>query len=83
MNLARVRGRVTATRRVAELGPSRLVLLEPLSGPDGPPRLLVAADPFIGAGAGALVWYVAGSDAVDALDTPAPIDAAVVGLVDT
>jgi microcompartment protein CcmK/EutM len=83
VNLARVCGRVVATRRVAELGGHRLVLLQPLDdalAAQGAP--LVAVDPLVGAGADAVVWYVNGVDAVDALEAREPIDAAVVGLAD-
>ncbi|MGZ4430441.1 MAG: EutN/CcmL family microcompartment protein [Gaiellales bacterium] len=79
MNLARVAGHVVVTRRVAELGPQRLVVLAPEGG--GVP--LVALDPLVGASAGSRVWYVNGSDAVDALDVRQPVDAVVVGLADT
>ena len=83
MNLARVVGRVVATRRVEELGTARLVLLQRLDerGAElGSP--LVAADPDVRAGEGATVWFVNGSDAVDALPAREPVDAVVVGLVD-
>ncbi len=79
MNLAQVAGHVVVTRRVAELGPQRLVVL----APDGGGAPLVALDPLVGASAGALVWYVNGSDAADALEAPQPVDAVVVGLADT
>ena len=83
VNLARVEGRVVASRRVEELGSARLVLLQPLDEHEQPAgRALVAADPEIRAGAGATVWFVNGSDAVDALPAREPVDAVVVGLVD-
>lgn len=83
MNLGEVRGVVVAPSRVAELAERRLVLVQPLDEerrPEG--RMLVALDPVVSAGEGALVWYVSGSDATDALsDTFQPADAAIVGLV--
>ena len=83
MNLGEVRGVVVAPSRVAELTERRLVLVQPLDEshlPQG--RMLVALDPVISAGEGALVWYVNGSDAAEALaDTFQPTDAAIVGLV--
>jgi len=83
VNLARVEGRIVATRRVDELGSARLVLLQPLDEHEAPVgRALVAADPDVRAGAGATVWFVNGSDAVDALPAREPVDAVVVGLVD-
>jgi microcompartment protein CcmK/EutM len=83
VNLARIVGRVVATRRVDELGSARLVLLQPLDereAAQGAP--LVAADPDVRAAEGSTVWFVSGSDAVDALPAREPVDAVVVGLVD-
>jgi microcompartment protein CcmK/EutM len=83
VNLARVIGRVVATRRVDELGTARLVLLQPVDEHGVPAgAALVAADPTVRAGDGATVWCVHGSDAVDALEQREPVDAVVVGLVD-
>ena len=74
---------MVASRRVEELGSARLVLLQPLDEHEQPAgRALVAADPEVRAGAGATVWFVNGSDAVDALPAREPVDAVVVGLVD-
>jgi ethanolamine utilization protein EutN len=83
VNAGRVIGRVTATRRVAELGAARLVLLQPVDQDDrdqGDP--IVASDPLVGAGVGCVVWYVNGSDAADAFDHRQPVDAAIVGMFD-
>ncbi len=83
MNLGEVRGVVVAGSRVAELVERRLVLIQPLDEEERPlGSSLVAADPFVSAGEGAVVWYVNGSDATDALgERFQPVDAAVVGLV--
>ncbi len=83
MNLGTVRGIVVADSRVVELAERRLVLVEP-SDEDGAGqgRILVALDPIVSASDGALVWFVNGSDATDALADPfQPADAVVVGLV--
>lgn len=83
MNLARVRGVVTAEQRAQELVERRLVVLQPVDEEhrdEG--RTLVALDPFVSASEGATVWFVNGSDATDALGEPfQPADAVVVGLV--
>jgi len=83
MNLGEVRGVVVAESRVTELRERRLVIVQPVDE-DGREegRMIVAVDPIVSASEGALVWYVSGSDATDALpDTFQPADAAVVGLV--
>lgn len=83
MNLGIVRGVVIAETRTSELTERRLVVVQPVdeTGHDEG-RMLVALDPVVSASEGALVWYVSGSDATDALgDTFQPADAAVVGLV--
>ncbi len=83
MNLGVVRGVVICETRVRELTERRLVLVGPVDEEgrvEGRP--LVALDPVVSAAEGALVWYVSGSDAADALaETFQPADAAVVGLV--
>lgn len=83
MNLGEVRGVVVADARVPELAERRLVLIQPLDEEERPSgRMLVAVDPVVSAGEGAIVWYVNGSDATDALrERFQPVDAAVVGLV--
>jgi len=83
VNLGVVRGTVVCEQRAAELVERRLVLIQPVDEAerdDGPP--VVALDPLVSAAEGALVWFVSGSDATDALDDPAqPADAVIVGLV--
>lgn len=83
MNLGTVRGIVVASHRVPELAERRLVLVQPLYEEERPQgRTVVAVDPVVSAGEGALVWFVSGSDATDALADPfQPADAAIVGLV--
>ncbi len=83
MNLGVIRGVVVAESRAKELAERRLVVVQPVDE-DGrnEGRMLVAVDPIVSASDGALVWFVSGSDATDALlDTFQPADAAVVGLV--
>ena len=83
MNLGVVHGVVVADPRVPELSERRLVVVQPVdeSGVEQG-RPLVALDPVVSASDGALVWFVNGSDATEALGEPfQPADAAVVGLV--
>ncbi len=83
MNLGFVRGVVVADQRTKELTTRRLVLVQPVDE-DGKEegRTMVAVDPVVSAAEGALVWWVNGSDATDALGEPfQPADAAIVGLV--
>lgn len=85
MNFGRVAGRVVATRRAAGFTEPRLVLLQPLDESLAERGLpIVAVDPLQNSGAGDLVFYVSGSDATGALEQPfQPVDAAVVGLVES
>lgn len=83
MNLGVIHGVVVSDHRVPELTERRLVVVQPVdeSGAEQG-RPVVALDPVVSASDGALVWYVSGSDATDALGEPfQPADAAVVGLV--
>ena len=83
MNLGVVRGTVVCEHRAPELVERRLVILQPVDEDEKESgRPVVALDPVVQATTGALVWFVSGSDATDALSDPAqPADAAVVGLV--
>ena len=83
MNLGRVTGTVTCTRRVAELAVHRLAVVQPVdeAGRDQG-HAVVAADHLVRASVGARVWFVNGADAADAFDAPQPVDAVIVGMVD-
>ena len=83
MNLGVVRGSVDCGHRTPELVERRLVILQPADEDEKESgRPVVALDPVVHAAEGALVWFVSGSDATDALSDPSqPADAAVVGLV--
>ena len=85
MDLARVVGAVVASMKEGRLVGQKLLLVEAVA-PDGKslasPRY-VAAD-LVGAGEGELVLIVRGSPAARSLDVPGtPIDAAIVGIVDS
>ena len=83
MELARVIGTVVAERKHASLDGVRLLVVQPIEaggGDVGEP--LVAADP-LQAGPGDVVSWITGREAALALpETFAPVDAAIVGIVD-
>lgn len=84
MYLARVIGTVVATQKHPGLNGYKLLMVQPLGRtrePEG--NLLVAAD-VVGAGVGELVLITLGSQARLALrsETPSPVDAAIIGIVD-
>lgn len=84
MQLARVVGTVVATRKHHRFDGAKLLLVQPTT-PGGEPqgRSLLAVD-AVGAGVGELVLLVIeGRAAAAALDSPqAPVDAAIIGIVD-
>jgi ethanolamine utilization protein EutN len=82
--VAKVVGRVVATRKDEGLVGSKLLIIRPLSGPSGfGENLLVAVD-TVGAGIGEEVLVATGSAArlAEGLDGK-PIDAAIVGIIDS
>src|SRR5437588_12159569 len=90
MFLARVTGSVVATSKVASMVGSKLLTVEPLrvdpQGRDnliGTGRTFVVVDP-VGAGQGEIVLIVQGSSARLTPETEKlPVDAAIIGIVDT
>ena len=83
MQVARVIGDVVATRKDENLTGLKLLVLQPVDTnrqPSG--RTLVAAD-AAGAGTGEFVFFVRGREAAFPFyPVEAPVDAAVVGIVD-
>lgn len=84
MQLAKVIGTVVATRKEESLVGFKLLVLEVedpgSSSPNG--ERLVAVD-ALGAGITDTVLFVRGGASRVNLPTPAPVDAAIVGIVDT
>ena len=83
MHIGRVIGTVVATRKLAPLRGSKLLIVQPLS-PKGKEagRPLVAVD-TVRAGPGDLVYYVRGREAAHTLEEKFnPADAAIMGIVD-
>src|SRR5947207_9902514 len=90
MFLAKVTGTVVATQKVASMTGHRLLTVEPLRvEPQARDRLVGTGRTFVvvdavGAGQGELVLIVQGSSARLTPETEKlPIDAAIVGIVDT
>ena len=84
MILAKVVGTVVATRKDERLVSSKLMVAQPID-PEGAPRghHLVAVD-TVDAGAGETVLIITGSSARMAQGLrEAPVDAAIVGIVDS
>ena len=84
MQIARVVGDVVATIKDAGLGGHKLLVLQPVT-PDKAPvgRALVAVD-ATGAGVGEHVFFVRGREAsFPFLPAEPPVDACVVGIVDS
>ncbi|MFQ5427195.1 MAG: EutN/CcmL family microcompartment protein [Gaiellales bacterium] len=84
VQLARVSGTVVATVTTDGLEGVRFLIIQPLDRDEQPAGApLVAADALGTAGPGELVYFVAAREAAEAMpDTFAPVDHAVVGIVD-
>jgi len=83
MQLGKVIGTVVATKKVESVKNYKIQLLQPLDNernPIGPP---IAAIDIIRAGRGSIVLWTASREASHALDDEfAPVDAAIVAIVD-
>ncbi|HOB21339.1 MAG: EutN/CcmL family microcompartment protein [Firmicutes bacterium] len=79
MYLAKVVGTVVATRKQDTLVGSKLMLVAPYEG-EG--QTIVAVD-TVGAGVGEVVLLTLGNPARNAVDRNSPVDAAIVGIVDS
>ncbi|MDP2361780.1 MAG: EutN/CcmL family microcompartment protein [bacterium] len=83
MNLARVVGRVWATRKAPGLEQAALLVIQPVDGDGRPEGALLAAVDLMGSARGQWVYFVASKEA--ALPLPhalTPVDATIVGIVD-
>ncbi|OPX41645.1 MAG: ethanolamine utilization protein EutN [Deltaproteobacteria bacterium] len=84
MILGRIVGDVWSTKKNEKMSALRLLFVQPLGKSLRPAGdILIAADE-IGAGRGELVIVTEGAPAMQAFDreTPVPVDAVVVGIVD-
>lgn len=80
MILGTVKGTVVSTRKCSNLVGFKLLLVEPFYGDKK--KIIVAAD-SIGAGIGELVLVTTDETTQHALDRAAPVDAYIVGIVDS
>lgn len=84
MLLGKVIGSVWATRKHESIKGYKIMLVQPLNSEEeelGDP--IIALD-TVGAGPGEIIFYITASEAVIPLDVNmAPVDASIVGIVDT
>ncbi len=84
MQLGRVIGTIWATRKYETVKGYKLQFVQPLNG-----KLEKIGDPIVavdtaGAGPGEVIFYVTASEAVIPMDVDmAPVDASIVGIVDS
>lgn len=86
MDLARIIGTIVSTQKVPEFAALTIFVIQPLDEhfqPMGKP--VVATDASHRYGVGDVVYYVAGGDAiyVSPGDHDVPVDAAIIGIVDS
>lgn len=83
MNLAKVIGTVWATRKDENLTGAKMQIIQPLDHEENKVGDPIIAVDTVGAGAGETVYYVTAREATIPYPTRiAPIDAAIVGIVD-
>lgn len=84
MFLGRVIGNIWATRKYDALNTFKLMFVQPINSENeniGEP--IIAVD-TVGAGSGEIIFYITASEAVIPLPVEmAPVDASIVGIVDT
>lgn len=84
MYLGRVIGTIWATRKYESVKGYKMQFVQPINA-----KLVLTGDPFValdtvGAGPGEIVYYVTSCEAVIPLDVDmAPVDASIVGIVDS
>jgi ethanolamine utilization protein EutN len=85
MQIGRVIGTLVATKKHHKMEGAKLLLVQPLTLEDAPKGVAVLAIDSVGAGVGEKVLIVQeGKSAGDALRRKAaPVDAAIIGIVDT
>ncbi|MDN4523850.1 EutN/CcmL family microcompartment protein [Fictibacillus fluitans] len=84
MHMGLVIGRVTATRKDDKLIGTKLLITQPIGMGETKSGMPIIAVDTVGAGVGEKVLYVTGSMASRAApDKDAPIDAAIVGIIDS
>jgi ethanolamine utilization protein EutN len=83
MKIGLVIGQIVATRKDERLVGCKLLITQPVTDQGKPEGETVVAIDTVGAGVGETVIYASGSVASRAMrDLSAPVDAAIVGIVD-
>jgi ethanolamine utilization protein EutN len=83
MNLAKVVGKLWATRKDPALAEATLLVLQPVDGDGKPEGARLAAIDLVACAQGQLVYFVASKEAALPLPNPlTPVDACIVGIVD-
>jgi microcompartment protein CcmK/EutM len=83
LNLARVVGKVWAGSQYAALDGAKLLIVEELDAAYRPTGRTAVAVDTVGAGAGEIVFTVAGSSArMTEATRPMPVDLAITGIID-
>ena len=84
MQLGKIIGNIWATRKYEAVTGYKMLLVQPINSEGknlGEP--IIALD-TVGAGSGEIIYYVTASEAVIPLDVDmAPVDASIVGIVDS
>jgi ethanolamine utilization protein EutN len=82
--LGKVIGNIWATKKYSELKSFKLMLIQPLNSElEIAGEAIIAVD-TVGAGPGEIIYYITASEAVIPLPVDfAPVDASIVGIVDT
>ncbi len=84
MQLGLIIGYVVATRKDETLVGAKLLIVQPIHPDNTPSGATIVAVDTVGAGIGETIIFVVGSVASRATSHPnAPIDAAIVGIVDS
>ncbi|MBS4025422.1 MAG: EutN/CcmL family microcompartment protein [Clostridia bacterium] len=84
MQLGKIVGTVVATRKDDRLVGSKLMITQPLTAALEPRGDTLIAVDTVGAGVGEIVLYIVGSVAPFAVrKDDAPVDAAIVGIIDS
>ncbi|MDD3627283.1 MAG: EutN/CcmL family microcompartment protein [bacterium] len=84
MYIAKVVGRIVATRKDEKLEGSKLLIIQPLTIDEKPEGKHVIAIDTVGSGWGETVLIVTGSSARMAKDhSHSPVDAAIIGIIDS
>lgn len=81
MNLGKIIGTVTSTKKDQNLISSKLMIVQPVDEETKPVSNTLIAVDTVGAGIGELIFYVTGSVACHAFHNR-PCDAAIIGIVD-